>query len=71
MPPKELKEAYSNRTVRPSVRVTVRVSVRPCVHPSRFRVPSISPIFFEVGVWMHLGMAECRIPFSGHCDLEL
>ena len=34
MPPKELWEAYSNRTVRP---------------PS-FRVWSISPIFFEVGI---------------------
>ena len=38
MPPKELWEAYSNRTVRPSVR------------PSRFRVRAISPIFFEVGI---------------------
>ena len=38
MPPKELWEAYSNLTVRPSVR------------PSRFRVRSISPIFFEVGI---------------------
>ena len=38
MPPKELWEAYSNRTVRPSV------------PPSRFRVRSISPIFFEVGI---------------------
>ena len=38
MPPKELWEAYSNRTVRPSVR------------PSHFRVWSISPIFFEVGI---------------------
>ena len=46
MPPKELWEAYSNRTVRQSVRVSVRVSVR----PSRFRVRSISPIFFEVGI---------------------
>ena len=42
MPPKELWEAYSNRTVRPSV--------RPNVRPSRFRVRSISPIFFEVGI---------------------
>ena len=42
MPPKELWEAYSNRTVRPSVRQSVR--------PSRFRVRSISPIFFEVGI---------------------
>ena len=46
MPPKELWEAYSNRTVRPSV----RQSVRPSVRPSRFRVRSISPIFFEVGI---------------------
>ena len=42
MPPKELWEAYSNRTVRPSVRQSVR--------PSRFRVRSISLIFFEVGI---------------------
>ena len=42
MPPKELWEAYSNRTVRPSVSLSVR--------PSRFRVRSISPIFFEVGI---------------------
>ena len=34
MPPKELWEAYSNRTVR----------------PSRFRVHFISHIFFEVGI---------------------
>ena len=46
MPPKELWEAYSNRTVRPSV----SPSVRPSVRPSRFRVRSISPIFFEVGI---------------------
>ena len=38
MPPKELWEAYSNGTVRPSV------------SPSRFGVRSISPIFFEVGI---------------------
>ena len=46
MPPKELWEAYSNRTVRPSV----SPSVRPSVRPSRFRVRSISPIFFGVGI---------------------
>ena len=54
MPPKELWEAYSNRTVRPSVSQSVRQSVRPSVRqsvrPSRFRVRSISPIFFEVGI---------------------
>ena len=22
-------------------------------------------------MWMHLGMAECRVPFSVHCDLDL
>ena len=43
MPPKELWEAYSNRTVRP-------LSVCLCVRPSRFCVWSISPIFFEEGI---------------------
>ena len=42
MPPKELCEAYSNHTVLPSVSQSVR--------PSRFRVWSIFPIFFEVGI---------------------
>ena len=32
------------------------------------------PIIFEIGipnsVWMHLGMAECLIPFSVYCDLD-
>ena len=22
-------------------------------------------------VWMHLGMVECLLPFTGHCDLDL
>ena len=35
---------------RPSVRLSVRPSVRQSVRPSRFRVRSISPIFFEVGI---------------------
>ena len=39
-------------------------------------VQSISLIFFEVGipnfgVYMHLGMVKCHLPFSGHCDLDL
>ena len=34
MPPKELWEAYSNRTVRQSVRQSVRVSVRVSVRPA-------------------------------------
>ena len=65
MPPKELWEAYSNRTVRLSVRPSVPLSCP--VH--------ISYILwgrnFKFGKWIHLGMAECRIPFSGHCDLDL
>ena len=67
MPPKELWEAYNNRTVRPSVRQSVSPSVPPScpVH--------ISYIFWyrnsKFGVWIHLGMAECRVPFLGHCDL--
>ena len=39
MPPKELWEAYSNRTVRPSVRPSVPL-----------RVQCTSSIFFEVGI---------------------
>ena len=54
MPPKELWEAYSNFgrhiVIALSVRPSVRQSVRPSVRPSRFRVRSISPIFFEVGI---------------------
>ena len=45
-PPKEIWEAYSNCTVRPSV----CPSVSPSVRLSRFRVRSISPIFFGVGI---------------------
>ena len=26
---------------------------------------------FQIGVWMHLGIAECHVPFLGHCDLDL
>ena len=25
----------------------------------------------KFGVWMHFGMTECRIPFSGHCEFGL
>ena len=32
------------------IALSVRPRVRPCVRPSRFRVRSISPIFFEVGI---------------------
>ena len=27
--------------------------------------------FSKFGVWMHLEMVECHIPFLGHCDLDL
>ena len=64
MPPKELWEAYSNRTVRPSVR------------PSCFRVRSISPIFFEVGIpnlvcGCIFGWRSVAYHFLDHCDLDL
>ena len=26
---------------------------------------------FQFGVWMHLGIEECHVPFLGHCDLDL
>ena len=25
----------------------------------------------KFGVWMHLLIAECHVPFLGHCDLDL
>ena len=59
MPPKELS---SNCTVRPSVRPAscpVHISYILWGRNSKF------------GVWMHLGMGECRIPFSDYCDLDL
>ena len=43
MPPKELWEAYSNRTVRPSISPSFRPSVT-------LRVRFISPLFFEIGI---------------------
>ena len=57
-------------SVRQSVRVSARVSVRPASCPVH-----ISYILWgrnsKFGVWMHLGMTECRVTFSGHCDLDL
>ena len=58
MPPKELWEAYSNHTVRPAS-CPVHISYILC---------GTNP---KLGVWMQLGIAECRIPFSGHCYLDL
>ena len=47
-----------------------KMSVRPASCPVH-----ISYILWgrnsKFGVWMHLGMAECRVPFLGHCDLDL
>ena len=57
--------------------IVIALSIRPSVRPS---VPlscllHISYILCgrnsKFGVWIHLGMAECRVPFSGHCDLDL
>ena len=48
----------------------VRLSVRPASCPEH-----ISYILWgtnsKFDVWMHLGMVECRVPFSGHSDLDL
>ena len=65
MPLKELWEAYSNRTVRPSVRPSVPLSCP--VHISYILWGRNS----KFGVWIHLGMGECRVTFSGHCDFDL
>ena len=62
MPPKELWEAYSNSTVRTSIRPASCL-----VHNSHILRGRNS----KFGVWMHLGMVECRVPFSGHSDLDL
>ena len=63
MPPKELWRAYSNSNVLPSVRLPALCPVH------------ISYILWgrnsKYDVWMHLGMLECSISFSGHCDLDL
>ena len=59
------------------IALSVLPSVSPSVSPS---VPLSCPVHIsyilwgrnsKFGVWIHLGMAECRVPFSGHCDLDL
>ena len=65
MPSKELWEAYSNHIVRPPVRPSVPLHVQ-----------CISLILCEAGIpnlvyLKNIGMAKCRVPFSGHCDLDL
>ena len=56
------------------IALSVRQSVRPPVRPASCPV-HISFILWgrnsNFGMWIHLGMAECRVPFSCHCDLEL
>ena len=49
-------------------------SVRPSVRPASCPVHISYTLWgrnSKFDVWMHLGMAECRVPFLGHCDLDL
>ena len=50
--------------------IVIALSVRPASCPVH-----ISYILWgrnsKFGVWLHLGMAECPVPFSGQCDLDL
>ena len=59
--PDDLKSA---RVVPLFIHIFIALSVRPTscpVHISRI-----------LGYHrMHIGMAKCRLPFSGHCDLDL
>ena len=54
--------------------IVITLSVCPSVRPALCSV-HISYILWgrnsRFGVWMQLGMAECHISFSGHCDLDL
>ena len=45
-------------------------------HVSRIIMPGAYLLYYmrrnpKFGVWMHLGMTKCCIPFSGHCNLYL
>ena len=60
-PPKNFREAYSNRTVRPSVRPAS------CPVNISYTLSGRNPKF---SVWLHLRMAECCVPFSSCCDLN-
>ena len=47
---------------------------RPSVRPASCPVHIFYILWgrnFKFGVWMHLGMTECLVPFLGHCDLDL
>ena len=47
--------------------VTVTLSLETCVWSIK-----ISPVGIpHIGVCVHLWVAECRILFQGHCDLDL
>ena len=28
-------------------------------------------LLYYFGVWKHLEMVECHVPFTGHCDFDL
>ena len=38
---------------------------------SRFVSGAYHLYSLKFGLWLHLGMAECYVQFSGHCDLDL
>ena len=57
--------------------IVIALSVSPSISPS---VPLSCPVHIsyilwgrnsKFGLWIHLGIAECRVPWLGHCDLEL
>ena len=50
--------------------IVITMSVRPASCPVHISY-IIRGRNFKFDVWMHLGMAECRVPFLGHCDLDL
>ena len=60
MSPKELWEAY----------IEIALSVPPALCPVHISF-ILSGMNSKFGVWQHLGMAECLVPFSGHCDIDL
>ena len=59
MPTKEPSEAYSNYIVRSSV------------PPSRFVSGAYLLYNLRFSMRMIIGMAKCRVPFSGNFDLAL
>ena len=49
--------------------IVIALSVRPSHFMSRAYLLYFLGRNSKLGVWMHLGMTECCVPFSGHCDL--